>query len=347
MRIAVDARELDGQPTGVGRYLAEILGAWRTLPEAANHEMILCRPDAPPSGTLWEQLMLPRQLRRRRADVLFAPAYTGPVRCPVPMVLTVHDVSFAAHPEWFSLREGIRRRWLTRLSAQRAGRIITVSDFSKSEIVRHLGVAADKVDVIYSGLNTLRREVPASTPAPPRSAAVLYVGSVFNRRHVPELIAGFGALARRHPEVQLDIVGDNRTTPRVDLEAVARGSGAAERVRLRSYISDDELAGLYATAGVFAFLSDYEGFGFTPLEALAARVPIVVLDTSVAREIYGAAAFYVPKAEPALVDAALERALFDAPERARVLGAAHDVLARYSWRESARRTLQTIVAQGR
>lgn len=346
MKIAVDARELDGKPTGVGRYLAETLGAWRTLPEASGHEIVLCRPDPPASGTLWEQLTLPRLLRRHRADVLFAPAYSGPVRCPVPMVLTIHDVSFAAHPEWFSAREGLRRRLLTRMSARRAARVLTISHFSEAEIVTHLGIPPGKIEVIYPGLNTLHRAT--APPAPTSdSSAVLYVGSVFSRRHVPELIAGFGALARRHPDVRLDIVGDNRTTPRVDLEAAARVSGAAGRVQVRSYVSDDELAGLYSAAGAFVFLSDYEGFGFTPLEALAASVPIVVLDTPVAREVYGAAAIYVPTPDPALVHAALERALYDVSERARVLDAARGVLARYSWRESARRTLQAVVAHGR
>ena len=85
--------------------------------------------------------MLPRMVRQAHANVLFAPAYTAPLASPVPVVLTVHDVSFCAHPEWFSWREGMRRRLLTRRSARRAARVLTVSQFSRDEIVRHLGVA--------------------------------------------------------------------------------------------------------------------------------------------------------------------------------------------------------------
>ena len=125
MRIAVDARELAGRPTGVGRYLAEILDAWAEMPAAAAHEFVLCATEPilrvpaalrvttsiePGHGTVWEQWTLPRLIRRAHADVLFAPAYTAPLRSPVPVVLTIHDVSFAAHPEWFSRREGFRRR---------------------------------------------------------------------------------------------------------------------------------------------------------------------------------------------------------------------------------------------
>ena len=409
MRIAIDARELAGKPTGVGRYLWQLLLAWNDIPAAAAHEFVLCsdrprgpdkaratasdqslRPDkargtasgesrgtdqarartrgefrgavnpvtALPNlqveyrqrsrfgGTLWEQLSLP--LIANDANILFAPAYSGPLVMTVPMVLTVHDVSVSAHPEWFAWREGLRRRFLTRFAARRAARILTVSDFSKREIVRRLGVYPDKVEVIYSGVHQI---IPTETsPSPARSTTsdpqplVLFVGSIFNRRHVPELIRGFARLARRHAGVRLTIVGDNRMLPRVDLHALVAQSGAAPRIRVREYVSDEELSMLYREASAFAFLSDYEGFGFTPLEALAVGVPPVVLDTEVAREIYGPSAAYVQRPDPELIAAALETVLADPAERERILAAAPRVLARYSWRECAQRTLQALLA---
>jgi glycosyltransferase involved in cell wall biosynthesis len=151
-------------------------------------------------------------------------------------------------------------------------------------------------------------------------------------------------LAERHPRVRLEIVGDNRSRPPVDLEAVAHATGHEGRIGIHSYVSDAELAALYGRASVFAFLSEYEGFGLTPLDALAAGVPIVVLDTEVAREIYGPAAVYVASPEPARVSAAIETALFDDRERRRLLDTAPQVLERYSWQESARRTLQVLLA---
>jgi glycosyltransferase involved in cell wall biosynthesis len=385
VRIAIDAREMAGKPTGVGRYLGEVLTAWSQLPGAAGHEFILCAPEpvnvartgalrlttltAPGHGTAWEQLTLPRLVRQARADVLFSPGYTGPLLSPAPMVLAVHDVSFAAHPEWFSWREGWRRRVLTRLSARRAARVLTISDFSKREIVRHLGVDQAKIEVIYLGATPLsslgppeggpytRDGGPQVEQGGPRidktdvgaafrrpEPLVLYVGSLFARRHVPELIEGFARLARRHPEARLEIVGDNRTQPPIDVATLASLAGAGGSVRARAYVSDRELATLYSQASAFAFLSDYEGFGLTPLEALAAGVPIVVLDTEVAREIYGPAAIYVERPDAALVDAALESALFDGTGRARLLEAAPHVLARYSWPECAHRTLQVLLA---
>jgi glycosyltransferase involved in cell wall biosynthesis len=303
MRIAIDARELTGRPTGVGRYLAEVLAAWSALPAAGAHEFILCatervvlsRPSLlkmtalvePGRGTAWEQTMLPRLVREAAPDVLFAPGYTAPLLTTTPTVLVVHDVSFSAHPEWFSRREGVRRRVLTQLSARRAARVLTVSDFSKREIVKHLGVDQAKVEVIYHGATFLsdvdaafsRRHAVGSA----RHPVVLFVGSLFERRHIPELIDGFGRVAARHPEARLEIVGDNRARPRVDVEALAQAAGAGGRVHAREYVSEPELSELYAHATAFVFLSDYEGFGMTPLEALASGVPIVVLDTEISR----------------------------------------------------------------
>jgi glycosyltransferase involved in cell wall biosynthesis len=340
VKIVVDARELRGKPTGVGRYLAELFAAWKAMPAAAAHEFVLFAPDEGTAGTLWEQVTLPQLVRRAGADVLFSPAYTGPLLGSVPMVVAIHDVSYAAHPEWFPWREGLRRRMLSRLAARRAARVLTISEFSKQEIVKHLGVDPSKVTVTYLGVTQAPR---AESGAPD----VLFVGSIFSRRHVPELMQGFAGLAARHADARLTIVGDNRTTPQVDLDAVARASGSGDRIRIRSYVTDEELRALYRGARAFVFLSDYEGFGLTPLEALSAGIPIVVLDTPVAREIYGPAAVYLPRPDPALVDAALERMLFDEAERARLLDAAATVLARYSWQECAHRTLQVLLACAR
>jgi glycosyltransferase involved in cell wall biosynthesis len=350
VRIAVDARELRGHATGVGTYLSGILHEWKTLPAAREHDVILCEPGPTGSrGTWWEQRALPRLVAQSNADVLFAPGYTAPILAGVPTVVAIHDVSFAAHPEWFGWREGLRRRMLTRASARRAARVLTISEFSKGEIVTHLGISPDQVEVIYpaaadrKGPPRMAKSSAASDAGTARDDLLLYTGSLFNRRHIPELIEGFTALARRMPDARLEIVGDNRTIPRQDIEGLVAAGGAGDRIALRSYLPEAELATLYSRARAFVFLSEYEGFALTPLEALSAGVPIVLLDTPVAREVYGAAALYVERPDPALIDAALARVLTDEAERARILAAGRNTLARYSWRTCAARVLDILV----
>jgi glycosyltransferase involved in cell wall biosynthesis len=111
----------------------------------------------------------------------------------------------------------------------------------------------------------------------------------------------------------------------------------------RAYVPEADLAALYSRARAFVFLSEYEGFGLTPLEALASGIPIVVLDTAVAREVYGPAARYVRAPDPRLIEQALEEAIYDESARARILAAAPAVVSRYSWHACARGVLNVLL----
>jgi glycosyltransferase involved in cell wall biosynthesis len=362
LRIGIDARELLGATTGVGRYLGELLLRWTTRRDAGQRRFILYAPEAllaalPAAfveqrvvsrgasgrGTWWEQMHLPRAVRGDQLDVFFAPAYTAPLTIAVPLAVTIHDVSFAAHPEWFRLREGLRRRWLTRHTAQRASVVFTDSEFSRSEIETLLHVEGSRIRVIPPGVRALKangRRTSGEAGGPQR--LVLFVGSLFNRRRLPDLIAAFARVAREVAETRLVIAGDDRTWPPLDLPGIAAAHGVSDRVTFTSYVEDDSLAELYSRASVFVFLSEYEGFGLTPLEALSAGVPIVVLDTAVAREVYGAAAHYVAADDVEGTAAVIRRLLLDPSSAARTLNEAPGVLARYSWDRAAERTLEHL-----
>ena len=205
MRIGIDARELGGRATGVGRYLGGLLREWSIEGRARDHEFVLYAPEpialpldarrfrtrtVPGSGgTWWEQAPLPRAARADRLDVWFAPAYTAPLRLDTPIVVAIHDLSFVAHPEWFRLREGARRRWLTGQSARRAAAAVTISQFSRNELIERLGIDAAKIHVVPPGIGAGSWGLGAgSSPKPQASRPykVLFVGSIFNRRHVPD-----------------------------------------------------------------------------------------------------------------------------------------------------------------
>jgi glycosyltransferase involved in cell wall biosynthesis len=355
MRIGIDARELCGRPTGVGRHLSGLLGGWRTSQRAAAHSFVLYAPSDVLSqegsdpffdvrvvpgdgGTRWEQLSLARAARRDRLDAFFAPGYSAPLSLTSPIVLLVHDISFVTHPEWFRAREGLRRRLLTRWSASKARTVLTVSQSVRAEIVAQFGLSSSDVRCIYPGVTALH----TSAAALEREPMVLFAGSVFNRRHLPDLIQAFKQVARSRPATRLEIVGDNRTYPHQDLNAIVAAEGLPGQIRIQSYVPDAALAGLYGRARAFAFLSEYEGFGHPPLEALQSGVPPVLLDTAVAREVCGDAALYVKPVDVNATASALTGLLFDESLRARLLAAAPAVLARYSWTRAADQTLEAI-----
>jgi glycosyltransferase involved in cell wall biosynthesis len=348
LHIGVDGRELLGRPTGVGRYLTAILEAWQADP-AWPHRVTIVVP-APPdealrarlpgvawqvvastsAGTRWEQLQLPAATRRAAMDVFFAAGYTAPLRLSCPFVVAIYDVSFFAHPEWFGRREGVRRRWITRSAARRARRVITISEFSAAEIVRWLGIRRDAIVLAPPGAPPV---APAAATAT-REPVVLFTGSLFNRRRIPDLIGAFAKAAREVPGARLVLAGDNRTSPRIDPAAIASRLDVGDRVEWRAYVSDAELEDLYGRARVFAFLSDYEGFAMTPMEALARGVAPVLVDTAVAREVYDGAAMLVP-AERDAIAAALRTLLTDDGVRQRIVRTGRERLAAFSWTEAA------------
>ena len=357
LRIAVDARELAGHVTGVGVYLMRLLPAWLSEPGVqitliAHRELApvvdslpnitfarrIIRPSRT-GGTVWEQLTLRDIATPAIADVLFAPAYTAPLRSRLPYVVTIHDVSFAAHPEWFAPRERLRRNMLTRRSAAGAAAVLTVSEFSAGEIASRFGIARGRIHVIFNAAPD-RPGTTASIAA--RDPLVMYVGSIFNRRHVPDLIAAFELAARDRPAARLVIAGANRTWPHEDIGARIARSPVADRITWLQGASNHEISGLLARASVSAFLSEYEGFSLTPLEALAHGVAPVMSDTPVAREVFGTAAVLVPQGDVGAAASAIGR-LLDAPaERATIVSRAEPLWRRYDAERSARETLAVL-----
>ncbi len=347
VHIGIDAREIAGTPTGVGRYVAGVLQEWssaglphrvslflhRDPPAWVNTLSFPCDVVMAPAeraGTWWEQRQLPALASRSAVDVLLSPAYTAPLRLRCPSVLIIHDVSYFAQPAGFRWREGLRRRLLTRAAATRAATVVTVSDFSADEIHRHLGLPRSELVVASQGAPSWRGGPPAAE-RPPR---VLSVGTLFHRRHTPELLQAMVQVRARVPDANLVLVGTNQTRPHIDPVAMARALGLGDACTWQPYVSDSELDALYASARAFAFLSDYEGFAMTPMEAAAHGVPSVMLDTPVTREVYGDAAVRVSLDVPAIAGA-LTTLLTDTDAHAAAAARSRARLTAYAWSDTA------------
>jgi glycosyltransferase involved in cell wall biosynthesis len=356
--VGIDGRELQGRPTGTGRYLRSLLRHWRDAGDRLVVYFDGPAPDDPvldhPSltsravgaggvrGIVWQERLLPRAARGDALDVFFSPAYSCPLSLPVPRVTTVHDLSFFSHPQDFTFVDALRRRLLTAASVRASAAILVVSEFTRREVAARFPARADRVVVVPHG--------PDEDLAPPPERAdarrrldvtgpfVLTVGTILNRRLLPELLRATARLRRRHPRTLLDVVGDNRTHPRLDLYRLADAAALEEHVRFSGFVDEGALAQRYAAADVAVFLSEYEGFGLPTLEAAARGVPLVVSRAPALGEIFGEVALTVDPHDESAVAHALGRLITDESLRQRLVGAGRSLASRHSWPQAASAT---------
>jgi len=359
MRIGVDARELQGRPTGVGRYLRNLLREWSAVPEdqwtlyfngpAVRDPVLDAAPFTPRSlcpdpvrGLHWQERLLPAAASADALDVFFAPAYACSLRLDLPRVINVHDLSFFHLPQDFPWRDGVRRRLLVGASLTVARRIVTVSDFTRRELLHLRPELAGRVAVITHGPDD---DLP---PAPAREQArkqlglsgplILTVGSILNRRHLPELLHAVGYLARHQPGLVLDVVGENRTHPRLDLDHLVRRLSLQGHVRLSGFVDEAGLAARYAAADVAVCLSEYEGFGLPALEACCRGVPLLIADRPALNEVFPSAALLVDPGDVSGIAAALQRLLADEDLRTSLRARGRALAQHFSWAAAARQT---------
>ncbi len=367
LRIGVDARELQGRPTGVGRYLRNLIrGFTRDLGDTVV-AYVVGRPPADPvlehplvevrplrrlrPGLAWQQLSLPPSARASRLDVFFAPAYTCPWSLGIPCVTTVHDLSFFALPEDFAWQEGLRRRLTVAASIRASARVIAVSDFTRREITSRFPAEADRVVTIPHGADDDLPEPPRRDEARARlglrGPLVLTVGTVFGRRRLPVLLRAIGRVRTRFPGVRLDVVGDVRAHAPFDGPALARRLGLADCVSFTGFVDEAGLADRYASADAAVFLSAYEGFGLPALEAMARGVPVVVSDRPALNEIFGEAALVAPLEDEVAIADAIARLLSDQALHVERVHRGRNLAARYSWTLAAMQTRAVLAAAAR
>ena len=356
MRIGIDARELCGHATGAGRYLSGLLHQWAADEGMRRHEFILYAPERL-SAQLDSRRFATRLIEGGRGHLVGAGAAAGrDGRRSSGRVLCarVYRAASAARADrcrdprpvvrrasgMVSDAGRMRRRVLTRQSAWRAGAVVTISEFSRRELIERLGVPDTRVHVIPPGVSTPSDGLgPGAQTGPPGGP-----------RRRPRAVRRLD-LQPPPPAGSRSCVWHPRASPSA---GVARSGGRQPNVsprESRAHHRDGRARRPHPVASVpgrpasrslrprpaFAFLSEYEGLGLTPLEALAAGVPPLLLDTPVARESCGDAALYVGPGDLSGTADALEQILADEATRSRLLAAAPAALARYRWPEAAQR----------
>ena len=354
MKVVLDCRSVFPGMGGIGRATAALarhlpaqlpqdelvllVGARRfDAPLAAGPNITETRVDAPMLDPAFEQVRLPGLLEELGADCFHGTCFLTPIAASaVARVATVHDVVFRRHPEL--VEAGLREyldRW-TRVSCELADAVVTVSEFSRREIAALYGRRRSRVHVVPNAVDErflgLERQAPKGPPF------LLYVGTIEPKKNVHLLLRAFDELVRLDPALphRLVLAGGAGSAP-FDLEAALAQLEARERVHVLGHVSDEALRGLYASADLFCYLSEYEGFGLPVVEAMAAGTPCVVSDRASLPEVAGDAAVVVDPTDPAFVARALHGVLADPARAAALRERGRERARRFSWATSAAR----------
>lgn len=327
MNVLVD-RRWTGQH-GIGRYALEI------IPRLQRSGVDVEELDPFPLLYPLEPIRLSWRIARRRPDVYFSPGFNPPLWSTAPFVFMVHDLIHLRFAQDYGWRQRVYYERVVRPAIKRASAVLTVSEFSRSEILRWSRAPASKVWVVRAGVaEGFDPEVePLSLPY----TYFLYVGNRKAHKNVPRLLEAF-ARASLGPGVRLVLSGDaDRETA-----GLAGRLGLGERVVFFGSVADDVLPRLYRGAVALVFPSLLEGFGLPPLEAMACGTPVITSNSSSLPEVVGNAGIMVdPYDVEALADA-MQRVMADEVLRAAMSARGLERAKLFSWDNTAEQVLQVL-----
>jgi glycosyltransferase involved in cell wall biosynthesis len=357
MRVGINALFLGLPGTGSGQYTRNLLEALAKANPMNEYLLFSPGPASPTSNTqypisnrakLWfEQISFPRACRR--LDLAHVPYFASPLFPTVPTVVTVHDLIPLIVPAY---RGSLLVRLYTRLvaaAARKAEAIITVSQASEQDIVRHLHIPPERIHVTYEAAGETFQPVEdeAQLAAVRQKYALpkrylLYLGGFDQRKNVSTVVRAFALLINRQPQARLVIAGKlpGRASPMFLAPCcLVEELGVEERVIFTGWVAEEDKPALLSGATAFVFPSLYEGFGLPPLEAMACGTPAIASNRSSLPEVVGEGGILVKPTDVEALAEAMESLLVDDALRAELRRRALAQAAKFSWKQTALETL--------
>ena len=284
------------------------------------------------NGILWEQIDLPVYLTKHKNPLLINFGSPGPLFYS-NRIVTVHDLSFYVNPGWFRKSYRLYYRFATPVFTRLSKKVITVSEFSKKEIMRLIGVPDEKIIVIHNAVSS-DLMIPAPVRAGGRGKYILSVASMDPRKNIVRLVDAC-KMAGIDQEIKLVLAGKSDPIFNMQFsdEILACSVG---------YVPDNELSSLYENATLFIYPSFYEGFGLPPLEAMSLGCPVILSDIPVFREIFADAVHYVDPFEIVSIRDGIMMVIKNEPYRKELIRRGYERVKMYSWERSADKIVSII-----
>ena len=348
MKIVIDRQSVKGKKTGYGFYLDNLLK--ELAPMAQNDELIFIDKIKEslntPKRIWWDQVRLPRAAKKAKADLLWAPSFSCPILYQGKKIVTAHDLIGMIFPENFSLASKFYWNKLLPYSFTRADHVITVSENSKKDLMRLLNIPADKITVTPEGYSDFLSPMDRGEANKKVAEAfdihepfILSVSTIEPRKNYASLIKAF-AFAKRKDEI-LVIVGKKAWGFENLLELVNKYN-LQGKVKFLDYVSNEDLNNLYNACRFFVLVSLYEGFGLTPLEAMACGAPVLVSNTSSLPEVVGEAGMLVDPKNIEKIGNKMNILLDNDNLRNEMREKSLQQASKFSWGATARKTLDVF-----
>jgi len=294
----------------------------------------------------WMEFMLPHLIRREKVDVLFSTVPGGVSHCPVPHVITVHDIIPLTYPVDHprSVQWNFKHRFPVFL--KNAAAVIADSEYTKQDIMNYYGISDSHINVVplgYDNSNFFPVDAPHTLDKYGLSHGeyIATVGNATFRKNHETLIAALGSVRDRIPH-RLVFAGPVNRNQELRLRTVARRCGVEDRIFFPGYVPYEDLAALYSGAALFAYISLYEGFGLPVLEAMACGTPVLASNTTSIPEVAGNAAVLVDPEDSQSVAAAIVAVIDDPLRRISMRAAGLERAKIFNWEQTARDTLAVL-----